>query len=111
MSKKHDIEEKFTKANLSRHELSEIPRSFQELIFFMDYKIRKDIKSFTLLSICGGDRNNFVVDPNFQRAFNTLTLAEKVDYYALSIDYGLKACMNNLKGDEDEKKSLDGEQI
>ena len=61
----------------------------------MDYKIRKELKTFTLLSICGGDRNNFVVDPSFQRAFNTLTLAEKVAYYANTINLGLKACRKN----------------
>ena len=55
----------------------------------MDYKIRKELKTFTLLSICGGDRNNFIVDPNFHRSFGTLTLEEKVDYYAKAIDSAL----------------------
>ena len=62
----------------------------------MDYKIRKELKTFTLLSICGGDRNNFVVDPCFHRAYNTLTLSEKVAYYANTINLGLKACKKNI---------------
>ena len=35
----------------------------------MEYKIRKEMKSFTIFNICGGDRNNFFVDAGFQRAF------------------------------------------
>jgi len=45
--------------------MDDIPRSMQEYLQFMEYKIRKEIKSFTLLSLCGNDRGNFIVEKSF----------------------------------------------
>lgn len=45
-----------------------------EYIQFMDYKIRKEFTSFTLLSLCGADRGNFMVEPSFDRAYGALNL-------------------------------------
>lgn len=47
---------------------------FQELIMFMDYKIRSQIKTFTLMSLCNGEKTKFMVDNYFQNAFSSLTL-------------------------------------
>ena len=51
----------------------------------MEYRIRKELKSFTLLSICGGNRKDFTVNTKYQRAFNTLNLQEKVKEYSMVI--------------------------
>jgi hypothetical protein len=42
---------------------------------FMDYKIRNQLKTFTLMSICGGEKTKFMVDNYFQNAFNALSLS------------------------------------
>lgn len=52
---KEECEQVFNRANLQKNnELFSQTRVFQELIMFMDYKIRNQIKTFTLMSLCNG---------------------------------------------------------
>jgi len=56
---------------------------------FMDYKIRKEFTSFTLLSICGSERNKFMVSTQFENSFSQLDLQEKLNLYEKTISYAL----------------------
>jgi len=53
-------------------------RAFQELVMFMEYKIRNEFKSFSLFAICGSERTKFMVDIYFESAFSNLSLNEKI---------------------------------
>lgn len=75
---------------LRQNNLFNQTRVFQELLMFMDYKIRKEVKSFTILSICGGERNKFMVDIYLEHAFTELILEEKVDLYEKTVAYALQ---------------------
>ena len=39
-------------------------RVFQELVMFMEHKIRNHFKSFSLFNLCGAERSKFMVDPH-----------------------------------------------
>ncbi len=45
---------------------------------FMDYKIRNQLKTFTLMSLCNGERTKFMVDIFFENAFSNMSLQEQV---------------------------------
>lgn len=63
MNRKEELQDRFNKANLLKtNNLFNQTRVFQELIMFMDYKIRSEVKTFTLLSLCGSERSKFMVD-------------------------------------------------
>lgn len=86
LSKDH-IEQKFNRTNVKKRDLPVTPRSLQEYLQYMDYKIRKEFKSFTLMSLCGGaERGGFIVEKNFERAFATMSLNQKADYYEMFVD-------------------------
>jgi uncharacterized protein (DUF1778 family) len=48
------------------------------------------------MSICGSERNKFMIDSYFESAYNTLALHEKVNMYEKAISYALQY-QNNLK--------------
>jgi len=52
-NKENDLEQIFKKTNSSRKDLAVQTRVFQELVDFMDHKIRKKFQTFTLMNICG----------------------------------------------------------
>jgi hypothetical protein len=56
----------------------------------MDYKIRSELKTFTLLSLCGSERSKFMIDVYLEKAFNNLSLIEKVDLYEKTIKIAIQ---------------------
>ena len=48
---------------------------------FMDQSIRHQLRTFTLMFLCGADRQKFLVDPHFERAFEAMTLQERIELY------------------------------
>lgn len=64
---------------------------------FMDYKIRNQLKTFTLMSICGGEKTKFMVDNYFQNAFNALSLSEQVCLYERTLQIAI-AIQNSQSG-------------
>ena len=44
-----------------------------DLFGFMDGSIRDDLKAFSIMTLCGGDRKKYPVEEGFARAWNTLT--------------------------------------
>jgi hypothetical protein len=56
-----------------------------DLVAFMDNSIKKEFESFSLLSICGGERR-IRVEPQFEAAFLTLSLEEKLNYYESAVN-------------------------
>jgi hypothetical protein len=84
MASKESLRERFNITNYKRqNEGLRISKELSDLLSFIDSSIKKEFESFNLLSfsICGGQRKNFQVDPNFEVAFMTLTLAERIAYY------------------------------
>jgi hypothetical protein len=57
---------------------------------FMDYTTRKEVKTFSIFSLCGGERSKFMVDLYFQNAFNDLTAQEKVALYEKTVQYAVE---------------------
>ena len=53
-------------------------RVFQELVMFMEHKIRNHFKSFSLFNLCGAERSKFMVDPYLEKAFADLSIEEQI---------------------------------
>lgn len=63
-------QKKFQDACQKKQQIKNLSYLLQETIMYMDFKIRKDNKSFTLLLLCGGrGQESFKVDKAFQKAF------------------------------------------
>lgn len=65
-------------------------QAFEELLMFMDHRIRKEFSSFTFLSLCGSERNKFMVSAEFENSFEQLNLEEKLNLYEKTINYALE---------------------
>lgn len=66
-------------------------RVFQELLMFMDHRIRNQLKTFTLMSLCSGEKTKFMVDTHFENAYNNLALHEQVDLYEKTVQIALES--------------------
>lgn len=75
MSSKESLRERYVSVGSKRNYSGiRLGKEASEVVAFMDSSIKKEFESFSLFTICGGERR-IKVDPQFESTFLALTLS------------------------------------